>query len=314
MQGASLTSQFALDVNSVARLRAGSSEGIQNNESLEAAAKQFEAIFLQKMLTSMRDAYLKSDLMSSPQTEFYDSLMDQQWAQQLSSHGIGLADQLVRQLRERGASQPPLPASSPISARIEARDALAVETPSARSARGNSDSDRSFSDSSASGAGGGVSGFVDRVLQHARRVEAQTGLSAELMTAQAILETGWGRREILRDDGTSAHNLFGIKAGSNWSGDTVEVVTHEYIGERRVQVKASFRAYASYEESFADYARLISENPRYAGVIDASTSADAIQALVSGGYATEPAYAETLQALLDQKLSPRSAGSHISDT
>jgi flagellar protein FlgJ len=97
MEKASLAGQFALDLVRVGELAADKRVSA-DNASLQEAARQFEAMFTEKMLSSMRDAYLKADLGRGPQTDFYESLMDKQWAQQVAGEGLGLADQLVKQL------------------------------------------------------------------------------------------------------------------------------------------------------------------------------------------------------------------------
>ncbi|TGD73140.1 flagellar assembly peptidoglycan hydrolase FlgJ [Mangrovimicrobium sediminis] len=300
----SLTSGFALDVARVSQLSNGASLE-RDNPSLREAARQFEAMFLQQMLTSMRDAYLKSDLMHSPQMDFYESLMDQQWAQHMAGQGgIGLADQMVRQLTERvGAPTADQPAGRDLPgfrgediapALRRHRPRLAPETIAAVTAPAGP-----------AVVAPGANEFVAGIMGQARAVEARSGVPAELMVAQAVLETGWGNHRITRADGSDSYNLFGIKAGADWRGDTVDVVTHEYIGERRVQVEASFRAYASYEEAFDDYAQLITGSPRYAGVVAAQSPREAVAALLDAGYATDPAYGSKLLALLDQGLQPR---------
>jgi len=307
MQGVSLTSQFALDIASVGNLRSGSDAKLNaNNQSLRAAAEQFEAMFLQQMLASMRDATMKSDLMSSSQSDFFESLMDQQWAQEMAGAGIGLADQLVQSLTDPAGIEgrpdgimPPAPGMD-IPAPMNRHGQQFFERLDALSEA------ESASLPASTGQPGSKAEFVDSMLTHARAAASDTGVPAELMVAQAVLETGWGHREIRREDGSSAFNVFGIKANAAWTGDTVDVLTHEYIGDRRVEVSASFKAYDSYQEAFADYANLIAENPRYRGVTSAETASEAISSLLQGGYATDPAYGQKIQALLDQGLVPAS--------
>ena len=71
--------------------------------ALEEVAQQFESLFLQMMLKSMRDATMKSDLFGSDQMESYQSMADQQIALTLSQQGgMGLARVLVEQMQVRG--------------------------------------------------------------------------------------------------------------------------------------------------------------------------------------------------------------------
>ena len=142
--------------------------------------------------------------------------------------------------------------------------------------------------------------FIDRIGAPARAAARASGVPAELIIAQAALETGWGQRRIPAADGRDSHNLFGIKAGAEWNGAVTEVRTHEYIdGKRQVQT-ARFRVYPSYEQAFTDYARLIARSPRYAAVRSAPDAHAAARALQQGGYATDPAYADKLGAILDR--------------
>jgi flagellar protein FlgJ len=125
--------------------------------------------------------------------------------------------------------------------------------------------------------------------------------------AQAAHESGWGRREIRNADGSPSHNLFGIKAGAGWTGPVAEVTTTEYVGGEPQKITARFRAYASYAESFQDYARLIKESPRYAGVMaQAASASPSPQGFAFGlqraGYATDPAYADKLTHVINTTL------------
>jgi flagellar protein FlgJ len=127
------------------------------------------------------------------------------------------------------------------------------------------------------------------------------------MLGQAGHETGWGRAEIMKSDGTRSHNLFGIKAGASWTGKTAEVTTTEYEGGVARKVTAKFRAYSSYEESFKDYARLMKDSPRYSQVMASASTGSATpagfaQGLQRAGYATDPAYADKLTRVINTTL------------
>ena len=123
------------------------------------------------------------------------------------------------------------------------------------------------------------------------------------MVAQAAHESGWGKREILNADGSSSHNLFGIKAGPGWKGATAEITTTEYINGEPRKVVAKFRAYASYAESFNDYAKMMKDSPRYGQVVaNASTPRGFSEGLQKAGYATDPAYADKLTRVINTTL------------
>jgi flagellar protein FlgJ len=136
----------------------------------------------------------------------------------------------------------------------------------------------------------------------AAQAETESGIPAAFMVAQAAHETGWGRKEILHADGSPSFNLFGIKAGGSWQGPTAEITTTEFIGGVARKVKAQFRAYASYAESFADYARLMKNSPRYQAVVQADNPRDFAQGLQRAGYATDPSYADKLTRIINTTL------------
>jgi flagellar protein FlgJ len=137
--------------------------------------------------------------------------------------------------------------------------------------------------------------FVNDVLPLAREAASRLGVAPEVLTAQAALETGWGRAPIRRQDGSSSHNFFGIKAGGTWSGDVTVAATTEVENGQAVGREASFRAYASPAQSFDDLASLLQGSPRYQAALGTGADARAYgQALQRGGYATDPAYADKL--------------------
>jgi flagellar rod assembly protein/muramidase FlgJ len=145
-----------------------------------------------------------------------------------------------------------------------------------------------------------ASAFLVRHAQAAQRVQATSGIPATYMLSQAALETGWGRQEIRGPDGRNSFNLFGIRAGGSWRGPTVQVWTTEHINGTTQRMLGEFRAYSSYEESFADYARLIGQQPRYAQVMQNLGDPVAFSsALQRAGYATGPRYASALASVID---------------
>lgn len=335
--GHGLDGQFALEMQGLQRLKHSARQDPASGAG--AAAQQFEALFIQMMVKSMRDAVPTTGLLDNKQSEFFQSMLDQQWSQTMAGRGIGLADRLVSELENRGLV-PPLaaPAESELIAGIPRgipqplRDAI-QPVPSSAAAAGEARvaPDNSVSgfmaaldvqprgSVSASGAEisaathqtGGmpasrersampahVQTFLDRLEAPAQAASRATGVPAELILAQAALETGWGRHEISTRDGGNSHNLFGIKAGGGWRGETTEIVTHEVYGGQRQRLRDDFRVYGSFEEAFTDYANLIGNNPRYRAVTTAESPAEAAHALQRGGYATDPAYADKLIAVM----------------
>lgn len=155
--------------------------------------------------------------------------------------------------------------------------------------------------SRSSGAGEGPRAFLAQHAQAAQKAQASSGIPATFMVAQAALETGWGQHEIRFEDGRTSHNLFGIRAGGHWKGPVAEIWTTEFVNGSPQKVRGQFRAYGSYEESFNDYARLISQSPRYAPAMrqlgDPQAFATALQ---QAGYATAPNYASVLSAMIEK--------------
>ena len=134
-----------------------------------------------------------------------------------------------------------------------------------------------------------IRAFQDKLGAHAEEASRATGIPAKFMLGQAALESGWGKREIKNADGSASHNLFGIKAGPGWKGKVVNAITTEYVnGVPQTRVE-KFRAYDSYADGFKDYAKLLTNNPRYEKVLasegDASSFAHGLQ---KAGYATDP--------------------------
>ncbi len=243
--------------------------------ALKAAAQQFEALFLQIVLKSMRDATPKGGLFDSEQSRMYESLLDQQMSQVLAANGgTGLARLIESQL-SRDADADAASASSPVKDGSPA--GMQIVAPASSSSAHD---------------------FVDRMMPLAIEASRSSGIPAHFIVAQAALETGWGRSEPRYPNGQPSHNLFGIKAGGNWTGPTVDASTTEYVGGVARQRVERFRAYSSYAEAFEDYANLIAGNSRYSAVVGRSDPVEFAQGLARAGYATDPAYAEKLTRII----------------
>lgn len=140
-------------------------------------------------------------------------------------------------------------------------------------------------------------GFVASIWGHAQQAARELGVDAKALVAQAALETGWGRKLVQRNGGGSSHNLFGIKA-SGWSGERATSGTHEYVDGVRRNETASFRAYGSVGDSFADYVKLLKNSPRYQNALQAGADVRGFaQGLQKAGYATDPRYAAKIAAI-----------------
>jgi flagellar protein FlgJ len=237
----------------------------------------------------------------------YTSMLDQQMAQSLSARGIGLADVMLRQLRrtqqaDAGSTSATVTSATP--GALPAKDTAAAATSPVREqflpvptelppVSGDAQA------SNSSGNSGASSDFLSRMKAHAMQAANATGIPAQFLLGQAALESGWGKREIRAADGSPSYNVFGIKAGANWKGATVDVMTTEYTAGVPRKTVQKFRAYASYAEAFQNYASLMQGNPRYAAVLKQSDGASFAQGLQRAGYATDPRYAEKLTQVLN---------------
>lgn len=285
MKSASLIQGAAFDAGSLDTLKRLAKNDAQRG--LQGAAQQMEGLFVQMMLKSMRAASFKDGLFNSQQTEMFTSMYDQQLAQEMAAHGkIGLADAMVQQM---GGSPVTSASTTPVSHQITADRTFFPPSVAPLTA--------SFRQSDASLPGGG---FISRLLAPAVEVSRRTGIPHQLIIAQAALESGWGKREIRRENGQPSYNLFGIKATPDWKGDTAEITTTEYINGVAQKVKAVFRVYRSYTDALHDYSALLVRNSRYQNVRLAKTPEQAAFALQDGGYATDPQYAKKLIGIMQQ--------------
>ncbi len=264
------------DFNQFTGMRAAAERN--DPEVLREVASQFEALFVQQMLKSMRDASLGEPLLgNSDQHDMYQEMMDQQLAVEMSSgKGIGLADMLVRQLGGDAAAK-----LTPPDRDFPLRTRAASNWPDPES-------------------------FAKDVWPHAQRAGKRLGVAPEAILAQAALETGWGKHVMPDAQGGNSFNLFGIKASSSWGGDTAMRRTIEFEGGVPQYRRESFRAYGDIAATMDDYSRLLANNPRYEGVVgrgdDTGAFADALQ---ESGYATDPQYARKLKSVIESPTMQR---------
>ncbi len=139
--------------------------------------------------------------------------------------------------------------------------------------------------------------FINKVIPGAESTYKKYGVLPSISISQAILESGWGSSGLT----AKANNLFGIKA-FYWSGKYVEMLTYEWYGGVKVEVKAAFRAYDSWDHSLEDHGKFLVENSIYseAGFFNAKDHIGQAFALQRAGYATDPNYAVTLISLIEQ--------------
>ncbi|SNS61129.1 flagellar protein FlgJ [Noviherbaspirillum humi] len=287
-----VSNNLATDVKDMDRLRQAARQN--SPEALKTTAKQFEAMFVNMMMKSMRDASPQDGIFDNQQSKMFTSMLDQQLSQSMASRGVGLADVLTRQLSNMpGVKQVVTPEDAIPGLPLELKASTTL--PAARA------SEASKVNPSAPAH---VRSFHEKLVSHAEEASRTTGIPAKFMLGQAALESGWGRREIKGANGATSHNLFGIKANAGWKGKVVEATTTEYVnGVAQTKVE-KFRAYDSYADAFRDYAGMLRNNPRYENVIaNAQDAASFARGLQKAGYATDPHYAAKLTKIIKQTMS-----------
>lgn len=321
------------DFGSLTRLKAQAARDPQ--AQARTVAGQFEALFIQQMIKTMRAASPGDPLMDGAGVQMFRDMQDQQLASGMAkSGGIGLSDFILRQLTPQGGRStrilPPRPdgfpsldlkklrdknpqAETPASAE-EAGPAKEARETTARRAEGPALpaalAFRALPRTPASGDGGRQGGdervrweepgqFVQDLMPHARAAAARLGVDPQVLVAQSALETGWGRHLPGDASGRPSMNLFGIKAHGGWSGERTVASTLEYEGGAMVRKSEAFRAYGSIRAAFDDYVRFLQSNPRYTEALrHAGDSERFVQELQKAGYATDPRYADKILSIL----------------
>lgn len=319
------------DFNGLAKLKGQARK--ESPEALKEVAKQFESIFLNNVLKSMREAKLADGAMDNDQSKFYNDMYDQQLAVHLSgSPGVGLADLIVKQLspdkpkHEKQDIEDYLNRSGGVS-RSGSEQAHAVNRQVSgkadNSAVGSTDEqakvtpytqDRSpldqmtefpFNTQSAGTLKDGhalpihsAEEFVRRLHPLAVQAARELGVEPKVILAQAALESGWGRSVIKNSNGSNSFNLFNIKADKSWQGKQAQVATLEFDQGIAKKVNAGFRSYDSFEDSFRDYVDFIKSNPRYGDALKKAGNAEQyMHELQRAGYATDPKYANKVMSI-----------------
>lgn len=275
------------------------------DEVVGAVAKEFEALFIQLMLKAARDASTDGGLFDSRELDLYREMMDGQVALAMAERGeLGFEDLLRGQLQapavlsstgrdlEFPTIVPPIPSASahPPAGSAEL-DPARTKAPSAQRLADPFDEVFPHEDLA----------FIDSLRPYAESTAQRLGTSPNMLIAQAVLETGWGRHVIRHPDGRSANNYFGIKADPSWGGSVARVTTLEYFGDQPVRVRAAFRSYDGVEQGFSDYADFLEQNPRYRqALLKGSDGSAFITELARAGYATDPAYAHKVRSIAEQ--------------
>jgi len=304
----------------------------------KATAQKFESLFAEQLVKTMRQTSMGDSMFPGSSTMYRDLYDHEIAKKLTQGKGLGLQPMIRRSLGDKTVSNTPtnanatntslqnlqhnglmltnymrtLPAQSkPVA--IDATQAVAkpatdaaqrlpspIKTPQASYSHGSGRLSAPTSDATSAPASprapnrtfSSAEDFVAQVLPHAQRAAAALGVTPQVLIAQAALETGWGKHT------AGNNNLFGIKAGSSWTGATRTLHTTEYSNGTPHTESASFRSYTSVGDSFDDYVNMIKNNPRYAGAVNSGIdNAKFASALQKAGYATDPSYARKIAAL-----------------
>ncbi len=311
--GYSASNALAGDVKSLNGLKNEATN--KTPQAAREAAKQLESLFMREMIKSMRQATMKSGLIDQEGGggDLARDMYDQQLSVSMAGLPGGLSASITAQIaRSMGVDEKEALAglqqpvggvergsfSIPSTVNLASRSGRFAQWAGSAGLLGTAANAQALDAYAPSPRG--RENFVQSHQAAAQRVARESGIPAHYMIGQAGHETGWGQSEIRGAGGANSFNLFGIKATGGWKGKVAEITTTEYINGEARKVKAKFRAYDSYEESFRDYARLISQNPRYANAMQATGNAkDYATALQKAGYATDPQYANKLSRAIE---------------
>jgi len=276
-------------------------------QAIHALGQQVDALFLQMMLKSMREAGAEEGEPDSNAMGMYQDLYDKQISLTLSQHGgLGIGALLTRQLESQAAARAQAAGTAGAAPKPTGVGAAGAVNPSAATPTAappgtppTADRRRGAPGSTEKTAAQSASDFVDAVLPTIRAAASALGVSPLGLLAQAALETGWGRRMARTPDGAPSLNLFGIKADEHWSGARATANSVEFSGGVATRRQTAFRAYGSIAESVRDFASLLARSPRYADALAQGANAQAyVRSIGQSGYATDPEYAKKLNVIL----------------
>ncbi len=302
--------QSAIDFHGLNQLRQQAGQGRDEEQTLRQVAGQFESLFVNMMLKSMRQASLAEGLFDSEQSKMYQDMADQQLASDLSMRGgLGLQDVIMRQLggARYSNSAEAVPGQTFSIDTVTVRPSLGIRVnekiiEQIREAKPQplaEDTDIVETDmANMPKRFNSPEEFVQKLWPYAERAAEKLGVAPEVILSQAALETGWGKF-ILADQQGSSFNLFNIKA-HRWDGDTVAKNALEYRDGKALHEQSQFRAYDSYQHSFDDYVRFLQTQPRYSQALQHVGDPNAfIEQLHKAGYATDPQYADKIKRIMN---------------
>lgn len=244
------------------------------NKALPETAHQFEALFLQTMLNTMRASQKVLDDDSpfrSHAQDTFQEMLDGQFAMEISKGpGIGLAKMMIQQLSQQNktdqaADIKPLAQAETVS-QTKKKPTVAEH----------------------------VINFVKQLKPYAEKAAAVLGIDEKMLIAQAALETGWGMYTVKDAQGNSTHNLFNIKANES-DKEAVKIKTTEFLADKPIKLSQYFKRYENMESSFRDFVNLITDSERYQDALNHHGNSELfIQNLQNAGYATDPKYADKI--------------------
>ncbi|WP_339726266.1 flagellar assembly peptidoglycan hydrolase FlgJ [uncultured Paraglaciecola sp.] len=309
-------SRNANDIKGLDTLRRAAQSG--DSKALDEAAKQFEAIFVQMMLKSMRKAQDvmvdKDSPFNSEQVKFYRDMHDTQIASDLASNGsIGLAEIIVRQLGKTGDDYMPAGALRNDGNLSSINRNAIVSTQRAQNDVLGDQPVQSFQ-AFKTAAFDDAQSFIEQLYPAAQQAAEQLGIDPKALLAQAAIETGWGKHMIHNTSGQNSHNLFGIKADRRWQGDRAMVDTIEFEQGVAATKKAPFRMYDSFADSMQDYVSFVQQNTRYEEAVKQSQSPqDYFSELQKAGYATDPDYANKVISVFEGEQFKQYSSEQLND-
>ena len=321
---------FYLNLHQLSEMKLGARQN--SAAASEGVAQQFESLFIQQMLAAMRSAAVVDESSHSSYMDFYQDMQDKQLALTMAKQGgLGISKFIMQQLpggqvdSGKGGDLlppenlvsagftplPPVPVSNP-----EAVESVPVSSLNYQAENPSVVVKQYIHDDIEYGINTGTTSqseikppdqsnwntaqaFIRDVLPQAKTAASILGVSPGLLVAQSALETGWGKHIMTRPDGSSAFNLFGIKAGPSWRGDTVTKPTLEFRNGVMQTEIAHFRAYTSAGDSLKDYVEFIQSNSRYRDALaHGGDDTHYVKSLQKAGYATDPNYADKIVSIL----------------
>ncbi|MBU2712721.1 flagellar assembly peptidoglycan hydrolase FlgJ [Zooshikella harenae] len=316
------SAQFYTQLDGLGKIKAKANKNPE--QALTEAAKQFESVFLSMMLKNMRkanDMIAEGNYLNSREEKFFRDMLDSQLAIEMAeSKGIGLADQIIKQMKpflqtpqdtekketEAVLSSEKKPTTTHKNDDIKPLKDIHIgeaakndKTPPVNNSTHKKEIAKEATKStklmSIPEMFDSPTTFIKSLYPIAEKVASAVGIDPRFMLAQAALETGWGKRMIRQTDGSNSYNLFGIKANKRWQGDKANISTTEYRQGVAVRERADFRSYESYEASMRDYVDFLQQNPRYKQALSVKENPEQfLLELQRAGYATDPRYAKKI--------------------